>query len=200
MNEIEVSYKNKAEELAAWAISLQVCDDMTRQSAVETYLKASIVEKVIEGYHKAKIERAKARYDKLNGEKNKLVSPFIEIRKILAKKIGDDYITRETITAEKQEALRKLNTNNEEWSPDIVLAQAQRTITVDCGSVNVRPKKKIKITDKKALIQSVARSDWPLDFLTINIPYIEREVSECNWSNIPGITIGTGTVVTGREK
>ena len=200
MNEIEPINKSKAEELLVWAISLQIVDPETRYAATSLTLELRDGIKKIKAFYKDKKRNAKNAYDELVAEEKGYIKPYLDAQVIVDEKISKDYLERERRTAEQQENLRKLNTNGEEWSPDVVLPETQRSLQVDGGSVNVRPKKKIEVTDKKALIQSVARSDWPLDFLIINVPYIEKEVSECNWSNIPGITIGTGTVVTGREK
>jgi len=200
MNDIEPINQSKAEELMTWAISLQIVDQGTRQAATKLTLELRSGIKKIKAFYKDKKHNAKSAYDALVKEEKDFIKPYLDAQGIVDKKISNDYLERERRTAEQQENLRKLNTNNEEWSPDIVLPEAQRSLQVDGGSVNVRPKKKIEVIDKKALIQSVAKSDWPLDFLTINVSYIEKGINEQGWTNIPGIAIYTGTVITGREK
>lgn len=127
------------------------------------------------------------------------MNPILEHRLLLTK-ISNDFIARQKRTAEQQEALRKLNTNNEEWSPDIVLPEAQRTQQTDIGSVNVRSDIEIEVTDCMALVKAVANADFPLDYLTVNIAYIKKDVKQFNWSVIPGIKIIPSTVITGRGK
>jgi len=200
MNDIEPINQSKAEELMTWAISLQIVDQGTRQAATKLTLELRSGIKKIKAFYKDKKHNAKSAYDALVKEEKDFIKPYLDAQGIVDEKISNDYLERERRTAEQQENLRKLNTNNEEWSPDIVLPEAQRSLQVDGGSVNVRPKKKIEVIDKKVFIQWVAKSDWPLDFLTINVSYIEKEINEKNWTNIPGIKIYTGTVITGRGK
>ena len=143
---------------------------------------------------------SKDAYDLQVKSEKELLKDFETAIAIVKEKLSNDYLEREKRTAEQQENLRKLNTNNDEWSPEIVLPEAQRSMEVDNGSVNVRPDIEIEVDDKKALIQSVAMSEWPLDYLTINLAYIKKDVKEKGWTNIPGIKITKSTVVTGRTK
>jgi len=199
-NEIEPINKSRADELMVWATSLQIVDQRTRQAATKLTLELRSGIKKIKAFYKGKKRKAKDAYDDLVAEEKGFIKPYLDARVIVDEKISSDYLEREQHTAELQENLRKLNTNNEEWSPDIVLPRAQGTIQTPNGFVNVRSDFNVEVTDRMALIKAVADADCSINYLIVDTAFIKKDLKQFGWANIPGIKTVAATVITGREK
>jgi len=200
MNDIEPINQSKAGELLVWAISLQIVDQATRQAATKLTLELRSGIKKIKAFYKGKKRKAKDAYDDLVAEEKGFIKPYLDAQGIVDEKISNDYLDRVRRTAEQQENLRKLNTNGEEWSPDVVLPEAQGTIQTPNGFVNVRSDFNVEVTDRMALIKAVADADCSIDYLIVNIAFIKKDLKQFGWANIPGIKTVPSTVITGREK
>jgi hypothetical protein len=196
-----IELQQRHDEIMVSAKSIEITDYISLVNAVCVRLRAqqwvknraADLDKIIKELNELKKKKI--------AERKELVGDAEALIDILDEKIGRDYFDRRDDVKRAEEEINQLADDNEtNFLPTIILPPAERTIQTEIGSLNIRPDVVIEITDKMKIVKNVAKCNYELGYVEIDLSFVKKDYNIHHWSKMPGFKIKDKPVITGRPK